>query len=300
MKFAFTFDHGKHYTEALKHGIARRGDSHAVITWTDHFDLFDEFDVVVFNGMNPKHDELRRVLTIQHKPFIVVDLGYMKRGSGAADTRRDRYYQVGWNRIGYVPPKYRENDRSRFDSLDLNVVDDRDLPTGDVLIIGQVQKDTQHNMSHVELNHAYIDAAFRMFRRMPKSKIIMRRHPRAPQRFDMPDFVEDQSGTEVRLIDALLDARCIVTINSTTFYEATLAGVPVISGDESICHYASETTKLFEEELKLRTAEQKLPFLRRMAHAQFTVDEMADGTAIDSLLQDYDAAVADRVVAHRR
>lgn len=290
MKFAFTFDHGKHYTEALKHGIRSLG--HSVITTLEADDDFVSADVAVFNGMRREQDHLRAMMIRRRKPFIVVDLGYMKRGGGASDRRTDRYYQVGWNRIGYVPPKYREDDSSRFDRLALCVADDRDNPTGDILIIGQVEQDTQHRLSHAELNHAYIEAAFAAFKMSPRSKIIMRRHPRAPQRFELPDFVEDQDGAEVRLIDALLDARCIITINSTTFYEATCAGVPVISGDERVCHYASETAKLSELKLNLRTAEQKLPFLRRMAHAQFTVDEMADGTAIESLLQDYDSAVA--------
>jgi hypothetical protein len=139
------------------------------------------------------------------------------------------------------------------------------------LIVGQVPNDAQHRLDADKLLRWYERAADGIRAKHAGAHIIFRSHPKGPL---VLNGVEQQNGMDNPI--NFHAVRCVVTYNSTFFYESTLAGVPVQCAP--CAHYASECAPVGAAPA-CRTASKKLPFLRRMAYAQWTAEELAAGEA---------------------
>lgn len=208
-------------------------------------------------------------------PTVVMDLGFFgredKRGSVLGN------FQICMEGLCKFPKESLPSDR--FDALGLDVEDDVFL-SGNTswMIAGQVPNDTQHNLDEDTLDRFYTEAV-RVGSLYKADSMYFRQHPKA----DVCEFKEVRStvpterGSEVPLSESLDRCAGVITYNSTLFYEATMRGIPVI------CHpsasYAHMATKI-REPLRLRSAEEKLPFLHRVAYAQWTMDEIRQGKSI--------------------
>lgn len=267
MKKASFYGHGRQKlgVNSFLLGMARHGYC------VGDYDITD-VDVAVFTGEPEETRQLRHQAEAYGIMSVVLDLGYMRRGS---PSNPKGYLQAGLGKLCWVPPMLVPSDR--FDALRLDVQNDRALPGGEWMIAGQVPQDTQHKLTENQLEDYYTGWLASILRSdVPVDRIYLRKHPHGPSPFRRwTGRVE--FGNEVPLAESLARCAAVVTYNSTLFYEATMAGVPVL------CHHGAHYSPLSSaapDLLFYRSAADKLPFLHRMAYAQWTSEEMEKGKAI--------------------
>lgn len=261
----------KAYVQCLLEGFRRRG--YDVI-----YNSRGEPDLkfVVYQGEVPKYDEERAMFAEAGVVPLIIDLGYMRRSQLVDDQKA--YYQVSVGHIGWVPQGNLEEDR--FLKLGLELKEDRGTEYGrKVMIAGQVPGDTQHRMNNDELGEFYLQQ-FQNLREdgVPEEEIYLRTHPYAPLvPPNAAKYLKVTKGKDEKLDDALADCRAVVTFNSTIFYDATLRGIPVVSDDSA--HYRDLSFERYADIKPIRFGA-KRTFLNRMAHAQWTLDEMYRGDPV--------------------
>lgn len=215
-------------------------------------------------------------------PVIILELGYMRRCSGAASLIG--YNQAGWNKIGWTPDF--ECPPDRLDKLGLEILSERppfkntilpNNPPGGILIAGQVGQDAQHNLSSVELCQWLVRRYRSLILEDPslrKCPVVFRPHPNQDKTALPPVLIHQrQLPKSVPVNDALDNARLLLTYNSTLGVEAMLRGVPVVS--HPCAHYHRHAV----EDMATR-----MNYLRRLAYAQWNVQEVESGEALEFLL----------------
>lgn len=250
-----------------------------------HTETFAHADFAIMGGLHDTFliDECKRTDT----PFLVTDLGYLKR---ANDRDRTGYHQVGWNRLCWIPTV--ELGPDRWEALGLRLRDDEKPKGNRWVIAGQVPEDNQHGLDSEQLGWRYVSYAEAIIRKDPDAEIIFRTHPHAPI---LPQSLLSPTGNLHRAFDdverqvpvptSLLKADRVVCFNSTFFYDSYLAGVPVFCDPEA--HYASEAAgdilDIERGRCELYDVSTKTRFLSRVAYAQWTHEEAKKGTAWDFL-----------------
>ena len=216
-------------------------------------------------------------------PVIILELGYLRRSSGAASLTG--YNQAGWGRIGWVPDFECPSDR--LDKLELSICKERQpykqsggihTPTGCVLIAGQVGQDAQHNLSSTEL----CDWLARRYKQLimedkslATSPVVFRPHPNQ-DKTKLPDSVKHQRQlpSSMSVSNALDNARLLLTYNSTLGVDAMLRGTPVVS--HPCAHYHHYAVENYET---------RMGYLRRLAYSQWNFAEFESGEALEFLLK---------------
>lgn len=232
-------------------------------------------DLVISNGFRshivPISKEMKRV---RGADTIVYDLGYMHRSSSDDFTG---YYQVGLNRIGWVPSFECPSDR--FDNLGIEVKATTDSGSDKVLICAQKFKDAQHNLDEAQMR----SLMKRLCREYSEKgyHVIFRSHPKSP--FEI-DGVESSS---LSMQEELERVRLLVTYNSTSGVEAILAGVPAVCLDPNAHWYevSSKETGGSRDELTMPSEEEVRAYLHRLAYSQWTIDEIAEGYPLNFILK---------------
>ena len=262
------------FVEAMAEGMARRGVS-----------LVRDPEQSTFVAMGGFHDQSMVDWARENgRPILLGDLGYLRR-SNSRDS--SGYFQLGWDRIGWIPSGPLPDDR--LEALALDIQPDRPPPPeGPWVIASQVPEDRQHGMDIQQLGKVYA-AYIRLIRlTYPEARIVFRAHPHAPLLppgvADHPylDEVEREGG----IAESLERAGALVTFNSTSFYDAWLRGVPVFCDPSA--HYWSQAAGAVEDipRSKVRGAilssvDRKRLWLSRVAYAQWTLAELAEGVAWD-------------------
>jgi len=176
---------------------------------------------------------------------LVFDLGWFKRSWSLFKENIGGYYQVGVNHINWIPDDwYGLPPSDRWDALGLTI---EPMKEGgpNVLAIGQVADDAQHGLSYDEMD-SWLDA---------RGYLRYRPHPQGEQ------------GKPERTLDEDLEwCDRVLTYNSTDGLEALRRGIPVTCSDN--CFYSDVARGL-----KLRE-----DLFHRMAYAQWTEEEISDGT----------------------
>lgn len=252
-------------TRSFMEGMVKHG--HTILPWGSN----QRCDLAVTCGMRKAYRARRNLMGRRGVPVVVLELGYMRRAFSKFTP--SGYYQVGLGKIGWIPDA--PGPEPRFDWLQLPLLNDRVCPEGYWLIAGQVPGDSQHHLSSEQLTKWYQRLVHGIPQQNLGAKVMFRSHPKGPM--SLQGCVV-QSGMDQPL--SFANVRVVITYNSTLFYEATLAGVPVQCAP--VAHYASECGVIGSEP-KLRTAKEKRPFLERAAYAQWTAGEMAEGLAWDFL-----------------
>lgn len=225
-------------------------------------------DFAVCSGMRPNSAFGRKFCAAWHIPVMVVELGYLRRASGNDDTAG--YFQLGWNRIGWVPE---DAPADRFDRLGLEVVEDRTFGRGNILVAGQVGMDAQHNLPSTELVRWLGQEADKLKKATGKA-VVFRPHPMQPgTRLNGFLGYTVQSPKGMPLASALDAADYVITYNSTTGVDAMLRGVPVVS--HACAHYHAHA---------VADLETRLAYLYRLAYAQWKLEELAGGEAVGYLM----------------
>lgn len=225
----------------------------------------------IIRGMRRSSELMREAMTAVGIPWLVSDLGYLKRTKYADVMGDGYYYQLGWHHIGWTPGFDVPGDR--FERLGIPAAVERpNVNRNEVLIAGQMAMDAQHNLSAMALCHWLTTAWERQLPTLPSSCVpVYRPHPR-----DTTGIKPSISGIRVDRGDgskALERARMVITYNSTFGVEAMLQAVPVVCVKQA--HYREHCNLPYEG---------RLAYLHKLAYAQWTLDEFRDGTALGFLL----------------
>ena len=230
-------------------------------------------EIAIMNGLRNHLVVGRDELLKKGKNAIVFDLGYIDR---SASGRPNGYYQVGLNRIGWVPDFTCPSDR--FDNLGVTVkpLDTRD--TDKVLVCGQKFGDPQHGMDEEE-HRKFLAKTCREFRDRG-FEVEFRHHPRSE--CHIKGF---NTRNEKPLEEILHEYKFIVTYNSTSGVEAILSGTPVIAVGEEV-HYEEISSYVNDSgELINPSHEAVLNYLHRLAYAQWKREEIEEGIPFRFLLK---------------
>lgn len=200
-------------------------------------------------------------------PVLFVELGYLKRSYGSSDS--SGYFQLGWNKLCSIPESVPGD---RWDKLGIQVVEHAP-PGAYVLTATQVGNDAQHNLSSKALEIWLTSKAAEIAgsRQLPA---VWRQHP--SQTYLRPERWPEsrvQSPKKVPLGQALREADCVVTYNSTLGVDAMLYGLEVYSHPSA--HYAGHA---------VRDLETRLRYLRRLAYAQWNFQELESGEGVEFVL----------------
>lgn len=189
---------------------------------------------------------------------LFFDLGWFNRGWSSFQKHEGGYYQIGLNQICWIPER---SNLKRWKRLNLQIIEGRhgQFPGMRVLGIGQVENDAQHGLSYGELD-AWMDTQKRY---LDPREYRFRPHPQGSQ------------GKPERSLEADLDwADIVLTYNSTVGLEALRLGIPVVCS--SNCFYRELCNRPRCPSVREREA-----FFGRVADAQWTEAEIADGTAFE-------------------
>jgi hypothetical protein len=171
---------------------------------------------------------------------LVFDLGWFNRGWDSYKKQEGGYYQVGLNCLNWLPAVARDSRPVNGDATR-------------VLVLGQVAFDAQHGLSRGELNKWISE------RRVAGAQMRYRPHP---QGLELPP--ERSLDEDLEWCDHVL------TYNSTAGLEALRRGIPVTSSTN--CFYRDLCNGPCPD---VATRER---FFRRVAWAQWTEQEIVDGT----------------------
>lgn len=231
-------------------------------------DCVEDFDLVVCNGLRNKYHDILKCYNKINTPVMVTDLGYLNRKEG--------YYQVGLNKLGYILPQECPNDR--FKKLNI-VVSQKRKKSDNILLLGQLPGDAQHGFTEFELINLYKDYVQKL-RSVTKRKIIFRPHP--VKKIHLGDIVDGYDNEQTLNFNNIHAA---VTYNSTSGLDALIAGVPVFC-DES-AFYVNEGNSDFRDlenpNFPIKSSLEKL--LNRVAYSQWTRDEISKGLPMELLLK---------------
>ena len=201
---------------------------------------------------------------------IVYDLGYIDRSDC---NSRNGYYQMGLNRLGWLPDFECPSDR--FNNLGVSIPRVVDNHKDTVLVCAQKFNDPQHGMGAQEM-HKVMKGACDYYKDLG-FKVLFRPHPKS--KFG----IEGYESPKETLQESLGKCRLMVTYNSTAGVDALLQGVPVVAIAEEV-HYKSVTAKLSQETLSLPTNSQLESYFYKLAYAQWKLEEVKAGYPFKFLL----------------
>lgn len=204
-------------------------------------------------------------------PVIVIDYGYLKRVSGVK-TFSTGYWQVGLNRLGWIPPFQCSKDR--LQALKIEISSQSDFVGKKVFVCGQHAGDPSHGLEMAQIE-AWALQSIERLKGVTHRPVVWRPHP--------DSFVELPGVSLSAGPMAWNEAHSIVCLNSTIGLEAILSGVPVVSRSDAF--YAELSARNWSETLALPSATKIEKFLRRVAYAQWTLEEMRCGAPMNYLLQ---------------
>lgn len=232
-------------------------------------------DVYISNGLRDPGPEIVDILERKGRDLMIYDLGYMLRARSGFSRG---YYQLGLNRIGWVPNFECPSDR--FDNLGLEIKPlTVDRSNKRVLVCAQKPGDAQHRMNDVEMNNWCRNMCLLLER--DGYTPVYRPHPMQKHMIDGYEVSEHAT-----LQEAVSTCQFMVTYNSTSGVEALLEGKPVVVADPD-CHY-KEVSSYLEEDGSLSnipTEDQLKNYFYRLAYAQWKLSEIRTGLPFQFLIK---------------
>jgi len=245
------------------------------VTWREDRDAYKagqeastEFGLAVTDG-------IRGPMGVMCREYLA--LGTLVLISDAGFVRRDlHYFQLGVNRLNWFPEFELPGDR--WERLDVQL---RPHHAGTyILIAGQKPGDAAHRLSTNELRALYQDWAQEL-RKLTRLPIRFRPHPMGPEA--RPDGLETIPG--LSLAEELAGAHALVTWNSTTATDALIAGTPAfVLGPNAQAEELANTELRYIERPYFPNDLVRRAFFNRVAYAQWTLEELQDGTALEFTL----------------
>jgi hypothetical protein len=191
---------------------------------------------------------------------LVMENGYLPHPSGA-DTlalARDQHLGAGASPAG---------DRARFAGWGVELAPWQDRGAAAPVLIAPQRG---FGPSGVAMPHGWAEGIAAHIRRLTERPVRIRPHPGPHQ-------------PARALADDLAQAFCVVVWASRVGIEALVAGVPVISPFRK--WIAAPATGGLIEDIRCPARPDRLPAFERLAWAQYTVEEIADGWPLAGLLR---------------
>lgn len=229
----------------------------------------DRAQCVVVVGLHGSARELRDLYVGRGVPVWVMDLPRLRASGFLAGFTKDSLH--------WLPPVGRPVAPKTPGPLKGRRADR-------VLVIGQKPHDAAHGMDHAE-GVAWAAETIALLRTRTALPIHFRAHPLMPHVSDVGADALDHAPT---IRDAMADAACVVTFNSTVGWDALDAGVPVIAtGPREMVAYADYVTHGLPDTLdalRVPSAAERREALKRVAATCWTEAELLDGTAARAML----------------
>lgn len=240
------------YRERHHNGFAPRGQT-------------EDFSHVVVSGLREEGTMIRDAYNLLGVPCVVIDYGYLSRVSGRA-TFAVGHWQVGLNRLGWVPPFKCPPDR--FEALGIEIQSRRKRGER-IYVCGQHSGDPSHGLDRNGVVRWALDTVNDL-RFVTEREVVWRPHPDSPIGIGN---VKNSTGP----ID-WDDVFCVVTINSNIGHEALLNGVSVIC--EETAPYSELANDCFSESPFMPDAKIRKQYFARLAYAQWTLEEIRAGKPV--------------------
>jgi len=224
-------------------------------------DQVEGFDLVVVVGMARQGRVICDIYSSRGVPVAVVDSPFILRGQG--------FFRFCLNCIDWIPDTA-PPDRAKEICLEAHPTPKKKKtdPSGHVLVCGQKAGNCHNDIGFEVWKESTLDGLGRLTDR----QIIYRPHPKV-RKPDMP------------IAEALANAHCMVTYNSSVAYEAFRLGVPVLC-DPCAAYSELANTDISNIETPgtvSKANRQKL--LDRVACAQWTRDEFATGRPLKFFME---------------
>lgn len=282
-------DGGPHRAVAI--GLERLGHHVEVVAPVARWPIFAALPGVVFvwNGARGRRAEFVRRLRADGIPALIMERGFFDRFNFTQIDRQGFNHTASWATGVREPAPAVGADR--FQAVWGARRPMKARKRGYILILLQVSDDAQ--LSQSEIHHpgpfvqAVQDAA------PPEMEIRVRAHPRSTWRRDTRGRAKILKGSLER---AVRNARFAATINSGSGNEALALGCPVLCLGPALYSIAgaAQQTKLAD----LREAIESMlggwrpdgrtvkNYLHWLASRQWTCEELAEGTVLETLLDD--------------
>lgn len=239
----------------------------------DHFCA--HADIAVLYGLKQVNLSLLASCQAHGVPTVVIEWGHLLRSSG--------YHQVNIDRLCWLPPV--ECPPDRFEALGLERATERKEGGEYILVCGQTPGDAQHNMGWPEIVE-WQNKLLNRIKDITDRPIRYRPHPNTLISTQSGSFVNPETSNvlsnplKVALKEDLEGAHCMVTFNSTCGQEALLMGVPVFCDPMAIYSGVANTDLSKLDNPEWHDTED---YFNRLAYSQWTLDELAEGGALNFL-----------------
>lgn len=234
----------------------------------------DQFDAVMVYGWRGASRRMGEQHQRRGVPVLVVDAGYLQRDRG--------YYQIGVNRLAWLPPIPCPSDRYAALEMPKPLTERGDA----ILLCGQKPRDAQHGMDAFQVT-AWANDTIQKLRRVTDRPLLWRPHPRArasdPALYEFVEGVSDPHAVPLREVLPMVHA--LVTYNSTSGTEAIVAGIPVFCDPCAMYADWADTDLAQIDRPRTLTPEARADYLSRVAYGQWLPEEMASGWAPGFLLE---------------
>lgn len=265
----------------------KQKDEYTINEWGElkEKDLYKRCISFSIHNSFKKSTRFRIQLMDMYEYNIIIEQGFLKRS---------KYYSLGINGIGGVS-KYKpiNSPSDRFDDIDIDIKDMKVNKEGHILVCGQLPWDSQvQYIEHKDTKYnRWLNELFNDIKKKTSRKIIFRYHPlylnsvkskRKGFIITIPNFVIIDDNE--KLSDSLLDAYCSISYNSNSLLESIIDGIPIICFNKSSVVYNLSINDVANiNDLYIPDKKQILQTLYDISYMQFTLDELRNGYAINSI-----------------
>jgi len=204
---------------------------------------------------------------------VYFDKGYT-RHSVAGGVRGWEYWRMSVNQ--HHPTHYLhllQHKRDRADALDLKLKPWR-TKGKNIVIAGSSAK--YHAFYDLPEPTQWAEKVIKKLSRHTDRKIVYRPKPSWKEAVEIEGSEFNEGGS---ITDVLEGAHCLVTHGSNAVFEALLNGIPTLVLGDAVTRDISSKQVEEIESLYLATEEERQQLLNNLAYCQFTLTEIADGTA---------------------
>lgn len=209
-----------------------------------------------------------------HIDYLVLERGYI--------GDRMEYTSCGFNGLNGRADFVSKNvDDKRIYHIERYIQPPRKSRGEYILINGQIASDA--SVKAIGFNK-WLQETHSSIAKITDRKVYYRPHP-----LDVEPFIPD--GLDVidgNLQDAMGNAHCVVTLNSNSAVDATVAGIPSITMDKGSMAY--KVTKHQISDIINCKVLHRNNWLREMSYCQWTINEMRSGQAWNHLRGFYEKA----------
>jgi hypothetical protein len=250
--------------EALLEGLRREGEIAVLIRRDrDHAHIYDAAGF--YNWSRPKHDWRRRIIARHHalgRPVLAVNHGYLRRG---------RAYSLGWNGInGRADFCNKVDAAERFEATGIEVAPWKsESAAGHVLVCGQTPGDPSLYGADATL---WAEKTIAYLGRLTARPLVWRPHPNVGRA--APSMPGARTSL-ARLDEDLAGAHAVVTYSSSTSAMAAIQGVPIFAASDASIAWPVANREI--EDVENPATPDRAGWLRRLAYAEWTLDEIAAG-----------------------